>query len=59
MVQFTRCSRRFSAVMQDLFAGKQSYLGLKRRLWRNLNGGIFDLCMNSGLSWLMPRKAQG
>ncbi len=32
MVQFTRRSPRFSAIMQDLFAGKQPYLGLKRRL---------------------------
>ena len=34
MVQFTRRSPRFSAIMQDLFAGKQPYLGLKRRLLR-------------------------
>jgi hypothetical protein len=58
MVQFTRRSQRFSALMQDLFAGKQNYLGLKGRLLRNLNGGIFDLCMNFGLSRLIPRKAQ-
>src|SRR5579859_4261797 len=32
MVQFTRRSPRFAAVMQDLFAGRQQYLGLKRRL---------------------------
>jgi flavin-dependent dehydrogenase len=53
MVQFTRRSQRFSAVMQDLFAGKQPYLGLKDRLLNNLNGGVFDLCMNFGLSRLM------
>jgi flavin-dependent dehydrogenase len=58
MVQFTRRSQRFSALMQDLFAGTQSYRGLKRRLLRNLNGGIFEVCMNFGLSRLMPRKAQ-
>jgi hypothetical protein len=53
MVQFTRRSQRFSAVMQDLFAGKQPYLGLKRRLLDNLNGGVFDRCLNFGLSRLM------
>jgi hypothetical protein len=58
MVQFTRRSQRFSVLMQDLFAGKQPYLGLKRRLLNNLNGGILDLCLNFGLSRLMPRKAQ-
>jgi flavin-dependent dehydrogenase len=53
MVQFTRRSQRFSAVMQDLFAGRQPYLGLKRRLLENLHGGVFDLCLNFGLSRLM------
>jgi hypothetical protein len=53
MVQFTRRSQRFSAVMQDLFAGRQPYLGLKRRLLENLNGGVLDLCLNFGLSRLM------
>jgi flavin-dependent dehydrogenase len=36
MVQFTRHSATFAGVMQDLFAGRQSYLALKRRLWTNL-----------------------
>jgi flavin-dependent dehydrogenase len=58
MVQFTRRSQRFSLVMQDLFAGKQEYLGLKRRLVDNLNGGVFDRCLNFGLSRLVPRKAE-
>jgi flavin-dependent dehydrogenase len=58
MVQFTRRSERFSAVMQDLFAGKQPYLGLKRRLLNNLNSGVLDLCLNFGLSRLMSGKAQ-
>jgi len=53
MVQFTRRSQRFSAVMQDLFAGKQPYLGLKGRLLNNLNGGVLDRCLNFGLSRLM------
>ena len=36
MVQFTRRSPRFAALMQDLFAGTQNYLTLKSRLLRNL-----------------------
>jgi geranylgeranyl reductase family protein len=58
MVQFTRRSPRFSAVMQDLFAGKQTYLGLKKRLLDNLNGSFYDITMGFGLSRLLPRKAQ-
>jgi flavin-dependent dehydrogenase len=58
MVQFTRRSPRFSAVMQDLFAGKQTYLGLKKRLLDNLNGSLYDIGMGIGFRRLLPRKAQ-
>ena len=57
MVQFTRRSPRFSAIVQDLFAGKQPYLGLKRRLLENLNGSMYDVSMSLGLSRLVLRKA--
>jgi geranylgeranyl reductase family protein len=57
MVQFTRRSARFSAIMQDLFAGKQPYLGLKRRLLRNLNGSLYEILMSLGFSRQVPRKA--
>jgi len=56
MVQFTRRSPRFSAIIQDLFAGKQPYLGLKRRLLQNLNGSLYDVSMSLGFSRLVPRK---
>ena len=56
MVQFTRRSPRFSAIIQDLFAGKQPYLGLKRRLVQNLNGSLYDISMSLGFSRLVPRK---
>jgi flavin-dependent dehydrogenase len=56
MVQFTRRSPRFSAIMQDLFAGRQSYAALKRRLLRNLNGSLYDIGMSIGFSRLVPRK---
>jgi geranylgeranyl diphosphate/geranylgeranyl-bacteriochlorophyllide a reductase len=59
MVQFTRRSPRFSAIMQDLFSGKQPYLGLKKRLLRNLNGSLYDITMSLGFSRLVPRKADG
>ncbi len=53
MVQFTRRSPRFSALMQDLFAGTQSYLGLKKRLLDNLNGSLYEVAMSFGLSRLL------
>jgi flavin-dependent dehydrogenase len=58
MVQFTRRSPRFSAIMQDLFAGKQPYLGLKKRLLHNLNGSLYEIGMSLGFSRLVPRKAR-
>jgi flavin-dependent dehydrogenase len=58
MVQFTRRSPRFAAIMQDLFAGRQPYLGLKKRLLRNLNGSLYEIGMSLGFRRLMPRKAR-
>jgi hypothetical protein len=54
MIQFTRRSPRFSALMQDLFAGTQSYLGLKNRLLQNLNGSLFEVAMSFGFSRIVP-----
>jgi len=56
MVQFTRRSPRFSRIMQDLFSGRQPYLGLKRRLLQNLNGSLYEIFMSLGMSRLIPRK---
>jgi geranylgeranyl diphosphate/geranylgeranyl-bacteriochlorophyllide a reductase len=56
MVQFTRRSPRFSAIIQDLFAGRQPYMGLKRRLLQNLNGSLYDIGMSLGFSRLVPRR---
>jgi geranylgeranyl diphosphate/geranylgeranyl-bacteriochlorophyllide a reductase len=55
MVQFTRRSPRFAAIMQDLFAGRQPYLGLKRRLMQNLNGSLYEIAMSFGFSRVVPR----
>jgi geranylgeranyl reductase family protein len=58
MVQFTRRSPRFASIIQDLFSGKQPYLGLKRRLLHNLNGSLYDIGMSFGFSRLVPRKGE-
>ena len=57
MVQFTRRSPRFAAVMQDLFAGTQPYLGLKRRLMRNLNGSLYEIAMSFAFGRFVVPKA--
>ncbi len=54
MVQFTRRSPRFQAIMQDLFAGLQPYQTLKRRLLRNLNGSLYEIFMSLGMSRVVP-----
>jgi geranylgeranyl reductase family protein len=56
MVQFTRLSPKFRDVMQDLFAGTQPYLGLKQRLFRNLNGSLLEIICNMGLGRLIPGR---
>jgi len=58
MVQFTRSSPRFADVMQDLFAGTQSYLGLRRRLLDNLNGSLLEVAMNVSLHRLVPGRVR-
>ena len=50
MVQFTRRSPKFKAVIQDLFAGTQPYRGLKSRLLKNLNGSLLEIAMSFGFS---------
>jgi geranylgeranyl reductase family protein len=50
MVQFTRRSPRFKDVIQDLFAGTQTYIGLKERLLKNLNGSLVEIAMSFGFS---------
>ena len=57
MVQFTRRSPRFSAIMQDLFSGRQPYIGLRHRLLKNLNGSLYEIAMSFGFRRLIPRKA--
>jgi geranylgeranyl diphosphate/geranylgeranyl-bacteriochlorophyllide a reductase len=54
MVQFTRRSPRFAAIMRDLFAGRQPYLGLKKRLMENLNPSLCEIALSLGLSRIVP-----
>ena len=58
MVQFTRSSPKFASIMQDLFAGSQSYLGLKRRLIENLNGSLLEIAMNVSLQRVVPGRVR-
>ncbi len=43
MVQFCRRSQRFEDLMQDLIAGRQTYQGLKSRLWRQLGVTLWEI----------------
>ncbi len=56
-VQFTGRSPRFAEIIQDLFAGRQPYSTLKRRLLRNLTGSLYEIGMSLGFSRIVPRKA--
>jgi flavin-dependent dehydrogenase len=57
MIEFMRRSPRFSAIVQDLFSGRQPYLGLKRRLIENLGGSLYDVGMSLGFGRPSPRRA--
>ena len=57
MVEFTRRSPRFAGVMQDLFAGKQPYLGLRQRLLRNLKPSLYEIAMSFGFSRVVPKAS--
>jgi len=41
-----------------LFAGTQSYLGLRRRLLDNLNGSLLEVAMNVSLHRLVPGRVR-
>jgi len=58
MVQFIRRSPRFRALMQDLFAGTQSYEGLRERLWSNLNGTLQEVVMSFFFRRIVPEASK-
>ena len=46
MVQFTRLSPTFRAMMQELFAGSQTYLDLRQRVFGNLRRSLREIVWN-------------
>ena len=56
MVGLIRRSPRFRALIEDLFAGTQPYLGLKSRLLKNLNGTMQEVIMNFFLQKLIAER---
>lgn len=54
MVTFMQRSQRFRDLMQDLFAGTQSYLGLRSRILRSLGGGVHETVMRFFLNRVIP-----
>ena len=55
MVHFTRRSARFQVLMQDLFAGTQTYVDLKNRLLRGLPRTLRGTLMAFFLNRLWPQ----
>jgi len=52
MVQFTRLSPTFRDLMQDLFAGTQPYIDLKRRLVGNFSRSVLEIICSLGIGSL-------
>ena len=46
MIDFVRRSQCYRNVVQDLFAGTQSYLGLKRRLVESIGSTMWEVAMS-------------
>lgn len=46
MIQLTARSRRFQALLGDLFAGSQGYIGLRRRLYRQLAPTLWEAALS-------------
>ena len=58
MVHFMRKSPRFRELMQDLFAGTQTYSDLRGRLLRNLNGTLQEVIMHFFLDRVIPGNSR-
>jgi len=58
MIEFMQRSPRLSEIVQDLFAGTQSYLELKKRLLDNLNGTLFDIFVGSTLGRMVVKEGR-
>ncbi len=57
MLQLMRRSPKLREVVQDLIAGTQGYLGLKRRLLRSLDGGVLEATIGLLLSRFVPKES--
>jgi len=59
VVQFTRRSPSFRSIIRDLFSGRQPYLGLKRRLFANLNTSLYEILLSFFHPWarVQPERA--
>jgi geranylgeranyl diphosphate/geranylgeranyl-bacteriochlorophyllide a reductase len=57
MVMFMQRSQRFRDLMQDLFAGTQSYLDLRSRLLRSLSGTVHEKLMQFFLDRVIPEHS--
>lgn len=58
MVQFIRRSPRFRSLMQDLFAGTQSYETLRHRLMRNLKGPLQEALFSAIFGKMLVEPAK-
>lgn len=59
MIEFMRRSPSMTRIVQDLFAGTQNYLALKRRLLESLNGTMLEIVMGSVLSRRVVQEGEG
>jgi geranylgeranyl reductase family protein len=59
MIQFIRRSPTLCHIVQDLFAGTQSYLDLKPRLKANMNGTMRDVLISFASGCLGARQCPG
>ncbi len=55
MIQFIRKSPTFCELIQDLFAGTQNYLDLKKRLVENMRGTVEEMLMNLFFLRVVPK----
>ena len=58
MIEFARRSPRFASIVEDLFAGTQDYLSLKRRLVGSLRSTVPEIVMSVFLRRFLPLESR-
>jgi flavin-dependent dehydrogenase len=58
MIELMRRSPRMTEIVQDLFAGTQSYSSLKRRLLDNLNGTVLEIFIGAMLGHRIVKEGE-